>query len=226
MQETEQDVSDTRKSYGEGCIGAHALDLIGDRWALLIARELMLGPKRFGAVKAGIPGIATNMLTRRLAEMEAAGILRRRMAPPPVSAAVYELTEDGLALGPVLTALCRWGARMAGHDPTLPISPTSLMLCMRASLLPEKAAEEDRSAAFSLGDEAFSVEIRGGALHTQRADPPWGEVTFTAGPNDMAAALYGPMPLAMLVAAGRVGFDGDPARGQGFVDCFQLRPPR
>lgn len=215
---------ETRKTYGEGCIGAHALDLIGDRWALLIARELMLGPKRFGAIKAGMPGIATNMLARRLEEMEIVGILRRRMAPPPVSAAVYELTPDGLALGPVLTALCRWGARMAGHDPTLPISPTSLMLSMRASLRPEKATEADRSAAFRLNDEAFSVEIREGNLHTQRADPPRGEVTFTGRPNDMAAALYGPMPLAMLLAAGRIGLEGDPDRGQAFVDCFRLRP--
>lgn len=216
----------TRKTYGEGCIGAHALDLIGDRWALLVARELMLGPKRFGALKAGLPGIATNMLTRRLEEMEAAGILRRRMAQPPVSAAVYELTEEGLALGPVLTALCQWGARMAGHDPTLPISPTALMLSMRASLRPEAAASEDRSAAFHLGDEAFSVEVRGGRLLTRRADPPEGEVTFTGHPNDMAAAVYGPMPLATLVASGRIGFQGDPARGQGFVDCFSLRQPR
>lgn len=219
-------MAESRKTYGEGCIGAHALDLIGDRWALLIARELMLGPKRFGAIKVGLPGIATNMLTRRLEEMEAAGILRRRMAPPPVSAAVYELTEDGLALGPVLTALCRWGARMAGHDPTLPISPTALMLSMRASLRADAAAAEDRSAAFHLGDEAFSVEIRDGRLLTRRADPPAGEVTFTGHPNDMAAAVYGPMPVAMLVAAGRIGFDGDPARGQGFVDCFQLRQSR
>lgn len=216
----------TRKSYGEGCIGAHALDLIGDRWALLIARELMLGPKRFGALKAGLPGIATNMLARRLEDMEAAGILRRRTAPPPVSAPVYELTEDGLALGPVLTALCQWGSRMAGHDPTLPISPTALMLSMRASLRPSRAAAEDRSAAFLLGDEAFSVAIRGGELHTLRADPPRGEVSFIGPANDMAAAVYGPMPLAMLVAAGRIGFDGDPARGQGFVDCFSLREPR
>lgn len=218
-------MAETRKTYGEGCIGAHALDLIGDRWALLIARELMLGPKRFGAIKTGMPGIATNMLTRRLEEMEAAGILRRRMAPPPVSAAVYELTDDGLALGPVLTALCRWGARMPGHDPAMPISPTSLMLSMRATLRPDGAAAADRSAAFRLNDEAFSVEIRDGALHTLRADPPRGEVAFTGRPNDIAAALYGPMPLAMLVAAGRIGFDGDPARGQGFVDCFRLRPP-
>ena len=214
-----------RKTYGEGCIGAHALDLIGDRWALLIARELMLGPKRFGSIKSGMPGIATNMLTRRLEEMEAAGILRRRMAPPPVSAQVYELTPDGLALDPVITALCRWGARMDGHDPTLPISPTSLMLSMRASLRPEAVAAEDHSAAFLLDDEAFSVEVLGGRLHTVRADPPQGDVTFSGRTNDMAATLYGPMPLPMMVAAGRIGFEGDPARGQGFVDLFSLRPP-
>ena len=121
-------MAENRKTYGEGCIAAHALDLIGDRWALLVVRELMLGPKRFGALRAGLPGVATNILTRRLEDLERAGIVRRRSLPAPASAPAYELAASGLALAPVLRELCRWGAAMPGHDPGLPISPTALML--------------------------------------------------------------------------------------------------
>jgi len=209
------------KTYGEGCIAAHALDLIGDRWSLLVARELMLGPKRFGALQAGLPGIATNMLTRRLSQMEGAGVLRRRMAPPPVSAQVYELTEAGLALWPVIEALCRWGAAMPGHDPRQPISPTSLMLSMRATLDREGAAREDRSAAFLLNDEGFAVTLRDGVLTIRRSDDPTGETLFAGPPNLVAAAVYGPRRLREL--GGGVRIEGDLDRGQGFVDLFSLR---
>ena len=91
-------MAENRKTYGEGCIAAHALDLIGDRWALLVVRELMLGPKRFGALRAGLPGVATNILTRRLEDLERVGIVRRRSLPAPASAPAYELAASGLAL--------------------------------------------------------------------------------------------------------------------------------
>ena len=112
------------RTYGEGCVAAHALDLIGDRWALLIVRELMLGPKRFGAIRAGVPGIATNMLAQRLVDMEAAGLLMQEVLPPPASILAYRLTAAGEGLWPVIAALCQWGARQPGHDPRRFISPT------------------------------------------------------------------------------------------------------
>ena len=209
------------KTYAEGCIAAHALDLIGDRWSLLIARELMLGPKRFGALQAGLPGIATNMLTRRLSEMEAAAILRRRTAPPPISARIYELTESGLALWPVIAALCRWGAAMPGHDPRLPISPTALMLSMRATMDPDAAAREDRSAGFVLNDEGFALTLRAGVLSTVRSDDPPGETRLIGPPNLVAVAVYGPQQLAAL--GDMIRIEGDMRRGQEFVDLFALR---
>ena len=212
-----------KKTYGEGCLAAHALDLIGDRWALLIARELMLGPKRFGLIRAGLPGIATNMLARRLEDMESAGLLVRRTLPAPANVPVYELTAHGLGLRPVLLALCRWGVAVPGHDHRLPISPTSLMLSMESMLRPGPG--ETLRAGFDMGAEIFSATLSGAAMHTSRSDRAQGEAIFHGTPNAMAIAVYGPTPLAQLVAQGLIGFDGDPELGQAVVDRFRLGPP-
>src|SRR3954462_9145850 len=99
------------RTYGEACAAAHALDLVGERWALLVVRELLLGPKRFTDLRAGICHAGPNVLAQRLRELEAAGIVRRRQLPPPAASRVYELTEWGSELEPVVTALGRWGAR-------------------------------------------------------------------------------------------------------------------
>ncbi|MRX49743.1 transcriptional regulator [Paracoccus sp. S-4012] len=216
-------MAETRKSYGEGCIAAHALDLIGDRWTLLIARELMLGPKRFGAIKAGLPGIATNMLTQRLADMEAGGVVIRRMLPQPPRVQAYELTEAGQGLWPVIAALCRWGAAMPGHDPRLPISPSALALSMRASFQSARA-NGPIEAALLLDGEGFAARVVEGRYSVARADPPEGEVLLAGRPNDVAVAVYGRRPLAEVAAEGRVTVEGDMARGQAFVDLFKLRP--
>lgn len=209
------------RSYGEGCLAAHALDLIGDRWALLVVRELMLGPKRFGAIRAGVPGIATNILAQRLEQLARAGLLAQESLPPPAMVTVYRLTAPGLALWPVIRALCVWGAGQAGHDPARFISTTSLMLSMRA--LARGAPGLEVTADFRLGDEAFQ-----GRLSAQGFDPQpgggAGQIAFEGPTNSVAAAVYGPVPLAEMMALGRIGFRGDAALGQRFVDCFALAP--
>src|SRR6202011_1536602 len=101
----------TKRSYDDGCAGAHALDLVGERWALLIVRELLLGPKRFTDLRAGLPGISPNVLTQRLDELERTAIVQRRKLPTPAAAWVYELTDWGLQLESVVMALGRWAAR-------------------------------------------------------------------------------------------------------------------
>ena len=212
-----------RKTYGEGCLAAHALDLIGDRWALLIARELILGPKRFGLIRAGLPGAATNMLTRRLEDMQSAGLLVRRTLPAPANAPVYELTAHGLGLRPVLLALCQWGVGVPGHDHRLPISPTSLMLSMESMLRP--GADEPLNAGFDMGTEIFASTVTAAAMHTRRSDHPEGEAIFRGPANALAIAVYGPASLAQVVADGLIGFDGDVQRGQAFIDRFRLGPP-
>lgn len=121
----------TRRRYGDACGAAHALDLLGERWALLVMRELMFGPKRFGDLRADLPGISANVLTQRLEGLEAAGVLGRRKLPPPASAQVYELTPWGDESEPIFQTLGRWAARSPAHDPSLPISAASLMLSLR-----------------------------------------------------------------------------------------------
>src|SRR5207237_10090293 len=106
----------SRRRYGDGCGTAHALELIGERWALLVLRELMLGPKRFSDIRADLPGISANTLTQRLEELEQAGVLRRESLPPPASGQVYGLTEWGYQSKPIMGALARWGTRSPAHD--------------------------------------------------------------------------------------------------------------
>lgn len=209
-----------RKTYAEGCLAAHALDLIGDRWALLVVRELMLGPKRFGLIRAGVPGIATNMLTRRLEDLEVGGILTRHT--PPGSVATYELTDHGRGLKPLLLELCRWAVSVPGHDHRLPISPTALMLSMQAMLHP---AAGTFTAGFDLAAEAFVVAVRDSRIESRRGDPAAAEMIFSGQPNDMAIAIYGSAPLAQVTEGNLIGFTGDPRHGQAFVDLFRLARP-
>jgi len=102
------------KSYHQHCPIAHALDLVGERWSLLVVRELQHGPLRYGDLLERLGGCSTNMLAARLRDLEAGGVVRKRRLPPPGAATVYELTEDGVSLRPVLAALARWGARTLG----------------------------------------------------------------------------------------------------------------
>ena len=182
----------------------------------------MLGPKRFGLIRAGLPGIATNMLARRLEEMEAAGILVHRTLPLPARVPVYELTDHGRALRVLLLELCRWGVALPGHDPRLPISPTSLMLSMEAMMRPGPGGF---TAGFDLGAESFVVTVEGPRFEARPGEATLAGMRFSAPPNDMASAIYGPAPLAQVIESGRISFSGDMARGQAFVDLFRLARP-
>src|SRR3954468_10425915 len=124
----------SRRTYEDACGAAHALDLVGERWALLVMRELMLGPKRFSDLRASLPGISANVLTQRLEGLEIAGVLVRRKLPPPASAQVYELTQWGYESEPIFQALGRWAARSPTHDPTLPFGAVSLMMSLRTMI--------------------------------------------------------------------------------------------
>ena len=211
-----------RRSYEEGCLAAHALDLIGDRWALLVVRELMLGPRRFSALRAGLPGISANILTQRLEELALLGILRRDVLPPPPNVQVYALTDAGAALWPVIRALCQWGAERPGHDPGQFISPVSLMLSMRAMVHPRPDAMPPLTVGFALKKDHFTVGIdKGFSARPGMAARP--NLVFSGATNALAHVIYGPLPLAQSCAQAGVTFVGDPVLGQRFVDLFSLR---
>src|SRR3954447_19981393 len=115
-----------RRTYDDACGLAHALVLIGERWAMLVLRELAYGPRRFSELKADLPGISANVLSQRLAELESRQLVRRTRLPPPASVQVYEATEWGLAAVPTIALLGRWAARSPSHDPTLPMGHVSV----------------------------------------------------------------------------------------------------
>ncbi len=210
-----------RSVYDEGCIAAHALDRLGDRWALLVIRELMLGPKRFALIRTGLPGISASVLSQRLEGLEAAGLLRRVTLPEPAGVQVYDLTALGRGVRPVLDALCRFGARLPGHDPAKPISPTALMLSMAAMIHRPAAKAVTIRAGFDMGRETFRGATVNGRWEVERG-PAEGEIVFAGSANALAGVIYGPRPLAERIGAASVGFRGDPAAGQRFVDLFRL----
>lgn len=208
----------SRIRYDEGCLAAHALNVIGDRWALLVARELMLVPKRFQALRAGMPGITAGVLTQRLTQLIEAGVVTH---DPDLG--VYGLTPSGLALHPVLMALCHWGSQHQGHDPRRFISPTALMLSMCAKIDRTAAAGQEVVAGIDMEREAFELRIAAdGSLEVTATRKPEGDFLLRGNGNTLARAVYGPEPLARLAEAGVIGLVGDAARAQGFVDLFSL----
>src|SRR5688500_7981819 len=121
----------TSRRYGDACGIPRALDRVGERWALMIVRELLLGPKRFTDLRAGLPNASPNVLAQRLRELEAAGVVRRRKLPPPAASRVYELTDWGMELEPVIVGLGRWGARSASRSREAELGVDSLILSFR-----------------------------------------------------------------------------------------------
>jgi DNA-binding HxlR family transcriptional regulator len=183
------------RSYGDACGTAHALELVGERWSLLVARELMLGPRRFSDLRASLPGLSANVLTQRLEGLEDAGVIRRRRLEPPAGVQVYELTNWGLELEEALKVLGRWAARSPRHDPTLPLSAVSLMLSLRTMFAP-KPDVSDMTVGFQLGQEAYFARIEAGALTTGRGRPDAADLRLVTTPEAVAGAIYGDMPLS------------------------------
>lgn len=205
--------------YDEGCLAAHALNVIGDRWALLVVREMMLAPKRFQMLRAGLPGVSAGVLTQRLGHLVRSGVVDHDLA-----LGVYRLTESGMALLPVLQAMCRWGALHPGHDPRRFISPTALMISMTAMVGPD-AVGRNVTAGFRSGREGFVMHLDGDGIPRPKARSLIeAEFTLEGSGNALAAAVYGPVPVADLAGVGHIALAGDALAAQRFVDLFSLRP--
>jgi DNA-binding HxlR family transcriptional regulator len=216
--------STSRRRYDDACGAAHALDLVGERWALLVMRELMLGPKRFSDLRADLPGISANILTQRLAGLETAGVLTRRKLPPPASAQVYELTAWGYESEPIFQTLGRWAARSSEHDPSLPLSAVSLFLSFRTMLDPRRARGMRARIGFRIGAEGYLARLADGRIAVRRAPSDGADVVLIGTASAIAAAVYGGQPLQALAAAGALAIEGDRALADRFVTLFPLPP--
>jgi DNA-binding HxlR family transcriptional regulator len=183
------DADKPSQTYGDGCATAQALDVIGTRWALLIVRELLFGPKRFGDLQAGLPNVRPNMLTQRLRDLEAATVLRRRKLGPPASTWVYELTDWGRELGPVLITLGRWGHGSPYWRSDTPASVDSLLLAIEGRFDPDRAGDLDTTIGLTAGAEQFLIRATAGRVTVTGEQASTADATLETDPATLRALV-------------------------------------
>ncbi|HEY5977029.1 MAG TPA: winged helix-turn-helix transcriptional regulator [Solirubrobacterales bacterium] len=193
-----------KRSYGEACRLAHALDLVGERWALLVVRELLLGPKRFTDLRRGLPNASTNILAERLRNLEDGGVIRKRKLPPPAAASVYELTRWGADLEPIVTRLGAWGARSPSPPCTEEINSDSIVLALRSLFDAEAGADVDFEVALRLDGDDFRAAVHSGELEVGRGAVEDPDATLVGAAGSFAAVLGGQLPLDAAITAGEV----------------------
>ncbi|MGV3769635.1 MAG: winged helix-turn-helix transcriptional regulator [Sphingobium phenoxybenzoativorans] len=211
-----------KRRIDDACGTAHALELIGERWALLVIRELMLGPRRFGEIKADLPGISANVLTQRLEELEGRGLLTRHKLPPPASVQVYELTEWGYEAEPIIQVMGRWATRSPLHDPTRQISGVSILLSFRTMLDLSRIGDFVANIGFRFGEDRYLGRLDSSGFTVARGDPESADVQFIGQPAALAGAVYGGVPLDDLAAAGVLEVKGDRRLVERFLTFFPL----
>lgn len=211
-----------KRSYDDGCGTAHALELIGERWALLVVRELVLGPRRFTDLRHALPGISPNVLAHRLQDLEDASIVVRKTLPPPVSAKVYALTDWGLELEPLIREIGRWAARSPKMPMGLPMSVNSVVLSFRTMFDGEAARGVNARIGLVLNGQPFSVSVAKGRLEIDPGRAVEPEAVVTSDPDTLAMIVYGGRDLDEAVRAGDIAIDGDKAVVARFVRLFPL----
>lgn len=211
-----------KRSYEDGCAAAHALDVLGERWALLVVRELLLGPKRFTDLRSGLPGVSPNVLTQRLGELEAAAVTQRRRLPPPASAWVYELTPWGRELEPIILALGRWGARSPTRTPGAPLGVDSLVLSWRTMFSAERAADLDAHIELQIDQHVYHAVISNGTLHLARGAAADAQTVLKADVATFVALIYEGANFNEALRAGTLAVSGDKQVAKRFVRLFPL----
>jgi DNA-binding HxlR family transcriptional regulator/putative sterol carrier protein len=215
----------TTRTYDDGCAAAHALDLVGERWALLVVRELLLGPKRFTDLRSGLPHASPNVLAQRLRDLEAAGVVRRGKLPPPAASKIYELTEWGRDLEPVIIALGRWGVRSPTKPPDAELGVDSLILSFRTMFDPDRAEGLDAGYEFRLGEDRFRAEVAEGRLEIARGTAEKPDATVEADAGTLAALIYDDLELDDTLSSGDLRIKGDRAAVERFLALFPLPEP-
>jgi DNA-binding HxlR family transcriptional regulator len=223
-----------RRTYGDSCGIARALDIVGERWALLVVRELLLGPKRFTDLRAGLPRVGPDMLAARLRELEDAGVVRRAMLPAPAASRVYELTEWGAELAPVLLALGRWGSRAPLPDQPPPLGIEAAIVALQTTFDAEAAAWMNAVYELTLDDQVFTLKVGGGRLEVDRGAVGAGLAPVAGGAPvasiatdtaTLAAVAWHGHPLAQATQDGAMRVEGDPEAAADFFGMFAAPVP-
>jgi DNA-binding HxlR family transcriptional regulator len=216
----------TKRSYGEACRFAYALDVVGERWALLVVRELLLGPKRFTDLRTGLPHASSNILSERLRDLEHGGVIQRRKLPPPAASWVYELTEWGRELEPIVTKLGAWGARSPIPPDSQEIGADSIVLALRSLFDAELAGDFSAVYELRIGENRFRVDVADGGVELSRGAAEEPAVTIaTADAGTFAAILAGQLRIDDAVATGAAEIEGSKQAAKRFLRLFPMPKP-
>jgi DNA-binding HxlR family transcriptional regulator len=215
----------TTRSYGDACRFASALDVVGERWALLVVRELLLGPKRFTDIRAGLPGASPNILSERLRELEASGVIRRRKLAPPAGSWVYELTEWGAELEPVVTGLGTWGARSPFPPAGTRIGVDSIVLALRSLFDPERAGDLSDVYELRIDGARFTVSVDAGEIELSRVAAEDPALVIEGGCAELAALITGRVSVEGALESGAVRIEGGRREAVRFLRLFPMPEP-
>ncbi|HEY3143217.1 MAG TPA: winged helix-turn-helix transcriptional regulator [Acidimicrobiales bacterium] len=212
------------RSYGDPCGIARALDLVGERWALLVVREMLLGAKRFTDLRGGLPNASPNVLSQRLRELEEAGIVRRRRLDPPAGVWVYELTDRGRDLEPLILDLARWGSRSLSQ-PDGDLSVDSLMIALLTTFDPDAARGRQATVELRLGDDRFRAEIAKGQIDVARGHADRPKAVISTDAATLTSLVFGDGSLAEARRAGHATVEGDIDAMRWFLRLFPRPVP-
>jgi DNA-binding HxlR family transcriptional regulator len=211
-----------KRTYGDPCGIARALDVVGERWALLVVRELLLGPKRFTDLRAGLPNLSPDVLSQRLRDLEAGGVITRRTLAPPAGSRVYELTGRGRELEDVVVALGRWGS-------TAPLSPGGNEIGVDATILglktlfdPERSEGLEATVELRLGDQSFHARVSDGAFAVARGSAERPDAVLASRPGTLAELLWQDSRLGEAERSKDVAVEGDRKLLERFLRLFPL----
>jgi DNA-binding HxlR family transcriptional regulator len=210
--------SEEKRRYDDACGLAHALELLGERWAMLVMRELAYGPRRFSELKADLQGISANVLTQRLTELESRGLVRKIKLPPPASVQVYEATAWGLEAVPVIASLGRWAARSPCHNPNLPMSHVSVIMSLQTLFSPALAEGINARIGFRFAEANYVLTLRDGRLDVERGEVADCDAEFIGTSSAVAAVIHGGAPFDT------IRIEGDLALAKRFTKLFPLPP--
>jgi DNA-binding HxlR family transcriptional regulator len=212
-----------KRTYGDPCGIARALDVIGERWALLVVRELLLGPKRFTDLRAGLPHLGPDVLSQRLRELEEAGVVRRDQLPPPAGSRVYALTERGRELEPVVLGLGRWGSRAPFPQEHEPLGVDALMLALKTLYDPARAdGLTGDSYEVRLAGQPFEVRPTDRELDVSRGPASDPVATIDAKPEMLQAVLWHGHRLRDALRSGELTIAGDRHGAERLLGLFPL----
>jgi DNA-binding HxlR family transcriptional regulator len=212
------------RTYNQYCGLAYALDVIGERWTVLIIRELIAGPRRFTDLMEGLPDISTNLLSERLKSLEQQGVLHRRTLPPPAASTVYELTPLGLALEPTLLELGKWGSQFVPPTPEGAhiLRAGSYALTLKTFFRPHEAEGVDDVYALHIGDEVLQVQIQNGTIQVQQGNPFRADMRLYSDVPTYLGLLAGGIDSDDALVAELIRLEGDPATLHRFLRICKI----